>query len=325
MGISWDWKEADRKKLFGQTHETDMDFESVSKAKEAIDALLASYECKGCGSRDLSGGNILIEIAPISLFHEVKKKRFFGGEKLVEEHWKDVWRVGGMVFKSGGIFGGAGYINCNNCKSKADADNFCIATGVDMTKIVVTPEALKDSDELDQRYADHLKFLWEQYNKLMGLGVIASSLTLGFLLQGILFNKDIRSTIKDHGMHLDTRFLMVAVITAILAALSFVISRWCSQILMERQVYGRLSDATQYFRDTLQNETIWPTALQTKKYLFMFERTSVLKIVGNGNEYAKFAGIGFIIISWVSSFVFAYPMFETLTAISNLGMSCPTK
>jgi len=126
MGISWDWKEADRKKLFGsQAYETDMDFESKSKARDAINAMFLSYECKGCGSHDLSGGNILIEITFISLYREVTKKGFFGGEKWVEEHWKDVWRVGdGMIFKSGGVFGGAGYIKCNKCKEKASAGGF---------------------------------------------------------------------------------------------------------------------------------------------------------------------------------------------------------
>lgn len=125
MSINWDWEEAAREKLFGsQAYETNMDFESKSKAKEAINTFLASYECKGCGSHDLSGGNILIEVTPISLFREVKKKGFFGGEKWVEEHWKDTWRVGNMVLKSGGVFGGAGYIKCNKCKNKAGAGGF---------------------------------------------------------------------------------------------------------------------------------------------------------------------------------------------------------
>jgi hypothetical protein len=231
----------------------------------------------------------------------------------VEEHWKDVWRVGDMVFKVGGIFGGAGYIKCNNCKSKADADNFCIATGVEMTKIVVTPEALKDSDELDQRYADHLKFLWEQYNKLMGIGFIVSAATLGFLLQGIIFNKDARALLQNSP--LNTSWLFSAIFTAGTAALLFIAARWCSQILMERQVYGRYSDAVKYFKTTLENETVWPTAIQPKPYMWWINRECLLKFVGWLNEFAKLVGIVLILISWFSCFKFAWPLIDNLTVV----------
>ena len=125
MSISWDWKEFDRKKLYGdQAYETDKDFESKSNAKEAIALMLKSFSCKECGSYQLEGGNIIFEVTPISLYHEVQKKGFFGGEKWVEEHLKDIYRVGEMVFKNGGVFGGAGYIKCSKCKSKVSGGGF---------------------------------------------------------------------------------------------------------------------------------------------------------------------------------------------------------
>ncbi len=45
----------------------------------------------------------------------------------------------------------------------------------------------------DRRYANHLQFLWEQYNKLMGLGVLASGLTLGFLLGWLRYCSSFRA------------------------------------------------------------------------------------------------------------------------------------
>lgn len=125
MGISWDWKEHDRKKLYNsEACETDMDFESKSKAKDAVSAMFKNYYCKECGSQQLDGGNILVEVTPLSLYREVPKKGFFGGEKWVEEHWKNVWRVGDMVFKNGGVFGGAGYIKCVKCKNNVSGGGF---------------------------------------------------------------------------------------------------------------------------------------------------------------------------------------------------------
>lgn len=111
----------------------------------------------------------------------------------------------------------------------------------------------RTQDDLNQQYADHLEFLWEQYNKLIGIGLVASAATLGFLLQGIIFNKDVRDILVNKDgltnlkQPLDTNWLIAAILSAGFAVLLFIVSRWCSQILMERQIYGRHSDAIRYF------------------------------------------------------------------------------
>lgn len=179
-----------------------------------------------------------------------------------------------------------------------------------MTEIVATPKTPKDSDDLDQRYADHLEFLWEQYNKLMGIGFIASAATLGFLLQGVIFNQEARDILVKSPSN--TNWLISAIFTAGAAALLFIAARWCSQILMERQVYGRYSDAVRYFEITLENETIWPTALQPKPYMWWINRKCLLKFVGYLNEFAKLAGILLILFSWFSCFKFAWPLIKPL-------------
>lgn len=72
----------------------------------------------------------------------------------------------------------------------------------------------------------------------MGLGILASALTLGFLLKEVIFNSDFRDVIKTLPEPLDASLPAWAVFSAGAAAVLFIISRWCSQILMERQVYG---------------------------------------------------------------------------------------
>ncbi len=88
---------------------------------------------------------------------------------------------------------------------------------------------------------------------------------------------------------------------------------------MERQVYGRYSDAMKYFQETLDNETILPTALQSKKYMRWIERKTLLRFVGNLNEWAKLLGILLIVFSWLFSFVFAWPMIKSLAGI-DIGL-----
>jgi hypothetical protein len=186
--------------------------------------------------------------------------------------------------------------------------------GVDMPEDTETTRKPHDNDaEMNQRYANHLEFLWEQYNKLMGLGIIASAATLAFLLQGILFNKDIVEILTK--VPLKTNWLIAAIISAGSAALLFIAARWCSQILMERQIYGKHSDAVKYFESTLENETILPTALQPKPYMNWVNRKLLLKLLGNLNEFAKWMGIVLILLSWLSSFIFAWPLIESFRLI----------
>lgn len=166
--------------------------------------------------------------------------------------------------------------------------------------------------ERDQRYADHLQFLWEQYNKLMGLGILASGLTLGFLLKEVIFNNEFRNVIKILNVSLDTNWLISAIVSAGLAAVLFITSRWCSQVLMERQVYGRYSDAMAYFQKALNSETNLPAALQTKLFMGLIDRKTFLAFIGNLNECSKYVGIFLLAFSWLSSFKFAWPLIKSL-------------
>lgn len=175
---------------------------------------------------------------------------------------------------------------------------------------------MTQSTDKDEAYATHLQFLWEQYNKLMGLGVLAAAATLAFLLQGILFNKDAREIITSLPTPLNTWWLILAIILAGVSAIAFVLARWCSQILMERQIYGNLDDAMTYFKKTLGGETVLPTALEPKWYFFgRIDRLQLLELVGKWNEYAKYIGIFFILFSWLFSIFFAWPLIEPLSTV----------
>lgn len=184
------------------------------------------------------------------------------------------------------------------------------------TPNALTPEQVEQArrDELDKRYADRLQFLWEQYNKLMGLGAIAAATTVVFLLQGV-FNKDVREIITKLNPPVDTSCLSWAIGLAAFAALCFIVARWCSQILMERQVYGRYEDAERYFKETLNDETIWPSALQPKKYSFGWSREKLLKRVGTVNEVVKWLGVFAILGSWATAIWFAWPLIASLSVV----------
>lgn len=167
--------------------------------------------------------------------------------------------------------------------------------------------------ERDRHYADRLEFLWEEYNKLLGLGVLVSGLTLGFLLKEVILNKEFRDVAKT--LQFDTNWLIAAIVSAGAAAVLFIGSRGCSQILMERQIYGRYADAIRYFQETLENETVLPTALQPDRYLQWLGRKSVLSFVGQLNEWTKLFGIFLILISWGCSFKFAWPLIKSLATV----------
>lgn len=123
--VSWSWKHLKDESLYGsRAYETDNDFSSEKGAKNAVTAYFSAQECEKCGSKDLNGDNIIVEITKIALHHEVKKKGFFGGEKIVEEHWKTVYRVGSIIFPQAHLFSSGGHFKCRKCKHRMGALGF---------------------------------------------------------------------------------------------------------------------------------------------------------------------------------------------------------
>lgn len=123
--VSWNLKRLKGESLYGsKAYETDNDFASEKDAKNAINAYFSSQECEKCGSKDLTGDNILVEITKIDLHHEVIKKGFFGGTKVVEEHWKTVYRVGSILFPPSHIFSSGGHLKCRKCKHRMGSLGF---------------------------------------------------------------------------------------------------------------------------------------------------------------------------------------------------------
>lgn len=176
------------------------------------------------------------------------------------------------------------------------------------------PSSKGTNAELIRKYSEDLKFLWEQYNRFTGVGLILAGTTLGFILNMIIFNADLRQILDTSGVVVDSRRLIAAIFCACCSAFAFLACRWCSQILMERQVYASYTDAERYFRDILENETVWPTALRPKAYMQWIDRKSLLRFVGNINELAKWLGIMLIFASWIFSFAFAWPLIGTISS-----------
>lgn len=123
--VSWSWKRGKDERLYGsRAHETSLDFASEKEAKQAVEAHFSAQECEKCGSKDLTGDNIIVEVQKIELFHEIEKKGLFGGKKMVEEHWKTVHRVGDIFFPSAHIFSGGGHMKCRKCKHRMGSPGF---------------------------------------------------------------------------------------------------------------------------------------------------------------------------------------------------------
>jgi len=123
--VSWSWKRGKDEKLYGsRAFEMDQDFASERDAKAAVEAYFKAQECEKCGSRDLDGSNIEVEVHKVDLYREVDKKGFFGGSKTVEEHWKTVHRVGNVLFPQAHIFNGGGHYKCRKCKHRMGQPGF---------------------------------------------------------------------------------------------------------------------------------------------------------------------------------------------------------
>ena len=169
----------------------------------------------------------------------------------------------------------------------------------------------KDPDEL---YATSLQFLWEQYNKILMQGVLVAGTTIVLLLQGVLFNRSVRELLIICSVDANKYMLLTAIGLAGLSAIFFISSRWCSQILMERQVYGNYNSAIKYFEKTLNNETILPTALRPKVYMGGIDRLKFLIFIGNVNEVFKWIGVCSILLSWIFIGIFSFPFLDSLTS-----------
>lgn len=123
--ISWSWKRRRDESLYGsRAEETSNDFPSESDAKAAMKAYFAAQECEKCGSKDLTGDNIEVELTKVALYREVTKKGFFGGEKTVEELWKTVYRVGSILFPQAHLFSSGGHFKCRKCKHRMGSLGF---------------------------------------------------------------------------------------------------------------------------------------------------------------------------------------------------------
>lgn len=178
-------------------------------------------------------------------------------------------------------------------------------------------EKIESQRKIRVFYSERLSFLWEQYNKLMNLGLIASTGTMVFLIQAILINKDAREVIAKSTVPLNSQWFAASILFAGIAAILFVVSRWCSQILMERQVYGSHADAINYFRNTLDEETILPTALELKTYMRLLNRVKFLRFLGPANEAVKFSGIAFVLTSWIYALKYFWPLIDTLNPVTK--------
>jgi hypothetical protein len=147
--------------------------------------------------------------------------------------------------------------------------------------------------ETEIHYSNSLKFLWEQYLKFIHLGIIFSGITIGIILKEILFTKqnELNQTIINNIF-----IIKISLLLAALAGLSFILCRWSSQILMERQIYGDSKKAKKYF---LKTNTILPSALELKMiFKLNVDMKNFLYFISILNEIFLYVGTLLMLSSW---------------------------
>ncbi len=148
-------------------------------------------------------------------------------------------------------------------------------------------------NDIDKYYGESLKFLWEQYLKFVNFGIVLSGITIGIIIKEIVFTK------KDNlSQIIVENFLLIKIslFIAALAGLFFILCRWSSQIIMERQIYGDIKKAKQYFEKT---DTILPSALELKIVLnFNVNMKRFFNLISIANEIFLYSATILMLISW---------------------------
>ena len=155
-------------------------------------------------------------------------------------------------------------------------------------RMMYQPETDKEKAELIASYSSRLMFLWEQYIKVVQLNIIMSGLTIGMIANLTLLGARM-------GEHDCIKLLIWSLLFAGSSGLLALIWRFCAQILMERQVYGRLEEARWYFSLT---ESQAPMALGN------------IRMYEIGAFGLKIASGVTLLASWLFLLLFAYENFS---------------
>lgn len=153
------------------------------------------------------------------------------------------------------------------------------------------PKSLEEAIITIDAYSDRLRFLWEQYIKVVQLNIVLAGATIGLIANLSL----LRSSTNDL-IGLD--WLQASLVLAGISGLGALVWRFCAQVQMERQVYGNVKVARWYFRINASEE---PQGLSAR-----VRRYEVAAF------WLKLASGGFLLFSWGALFAFAY---------QNLGAS----
>lgn len=132
-------------------------------------------------------------------------------------------------------------------------------------------------------YSDRLKFLWDQYMKVVQLTIVMSGATIGVLINIGLLGEAVSK-------HQRPDLLFIGVVLAGLAGLLSLCWRFVAQVLMERQIYADPENALKYF---LLTGTPPPYAL----------RISMVQIAVV-NEILKFSSGIVLLASWLAAILF---------------------
>ncbi|MEI6178479.1 MAG: hypothetical protein WCS43_16430 [Verrucomicrobiota bacterium] len=155
------------------------------------------------------------------------------------------------------------------------------------TVTIPSREITQADRQLIEFYSDRLKFLWEQYLKVVHLVLTLSGGTILLLL----------NTLKiAHGKDLTSGQVFcswTAIACSVGALAGGIVWRSCAQVVMEAQIYGPPDAAERYFTK-LTVPTILPVALRSKD----------LKKYGLAYDIIKWFVLALLVGSWIAIIFF---------------------
>ena len=136
-------------------------------------------------------------------------------------------------------------------------------------------------------FTERLKFLWEQYMKIIQIILLLSGFTVITIINVVL-------KIQENGKPLEHQeYVMSSIIIAAVAGLLALGWRFAAQILMERQIYGDSARAKKFFETT---KTTPPWALKSDS----------LAKVELSFDILKYTSGPLLLVSWVFIIYFFY-------------------
>lgn len=155
------------------------------------------------------------------------------------------------------------------------------------------PRSVEEATAVIDTYSDRLKFLWEQYIKVVQLNIVLAGATIALIANMTLLRPN-----AAHFIH--PEWLQWSLGLAGASGLFALIWRFSAQVQMERQVYGHIKVADWYFD---LNDSEKPVGV-----------TESVKVYEKLTFWLKLLSGFLLLFSWTALGAFAFENLEALKA-----------